>query len=172
MHSRRDWRGWAALGLTIIAVLPVLAVLVTRTGRSYTPVSDIAPIDLRVRDVWSSHVPLVGAYSRGWNHPGPLMLWLLAIPSGLAAQAPWATLVGGAILQGVAIVASARLALRRGGLPLALVVLTAISLSYAKHGVFLSAWNPDVASVTRWRAIAETTSASSRMPTRRVADDR
>ena len=86
-RSRRNWRGWAALGLTIIAVLPVLVVLVTRTGRSYTPVSDIAPIDLRVRDVWSSHVPLVGAYSRGWNHPGPLMLWLLAIPSGLAAQA-------------------------------------------------------------------------------------
>jgi len=145
VHSRRDWRGWAALGLTIIAVLPVLVVLVTRTGRCYTPVSDIAPIDLRVRDVWSSHIPLVGAYSRGWNHPGPLLLWLLAIPSGLAGQAPWATLVGGAILQGVAIVASARLALRRGGLPLALVVLTAMSLSYAKHGVFLSAWNPDVA---------------------------
>src|SRR5579862_6618438 len=106
-----------SLALTLVALLPVLVVVVTRWGRRYVPVGDIALVDLRVRDVWSRAIPLVGAYSRlGWNHPGPAMFWLLAPLSGLTGRPAWATLVGGALIQGVAVVALARVAWRKGGL--------------------------------------------------------
>ncbi len=35
-----------------------------------------------------------------------------------------------------------------------------------------SAWKPEVVSVTRWRAIAETTQARMRIPIRRAAEER
>ena len=64
-----------------------------RAGRHYVPLGDEATIDLRVRDVFTSNTPLVGVYSRGFNHPGPLLFWLLAPLSVLSGGAAWATLV-------------------------------------------------------------------------------
>jgi len=91
--------------LVLLALAAVLVVLVVRTGYSYTPAGDIGAIDLRVREVWSLHPPLVGPYgNHGWNHPGPLMFYLLALPSLVSGQAAWGTQVGAALLQGVAIV--------------------------------------------------------------------
>ena len=135
----------AALLLTIAALLPVLVVVATRTGRAYLPVQDLAYIDLRVRDVWSSDIPLVGPYSRGFNHPGPLLFWLIGIPAGLLGSPAWATLVGGALLQGVAIAGSAWVAWRRGGLRVLVVVLLALHLSYPGGYMFLHHWNPNIA---------------------------
>ena len=135
----------AALLLTFVALVPVLIVVVTRTGRDYLPVQDLGYIDLRVRDVWSRDIPLVGPYSRGFNHPGPLFFWLIGIPAGLFGSPAWATLVGGALLHGVAIAASARVAWRRGGLPVLLAVLLAVHLSYPGGYLFLHHWNPHVA---------------------------
>ena len=86
------------MGLVVV-LLPVVAVLVTRVGRSYFPVQDRASIDLWVRDVFGSHTPLVGAYSRGFNHPGPLLFYALAPLSKLTGGATWATLVGAALVQ-------------------------------------------------------------------------
>lgn len=144
-RSRR--RLWAVL-ITLLAIAPVLAVVITRTGHSYVPTGDIGVTDLRVRDVWNGHIPLVGPFSRfGWSHPGPAMFLLLALPNGLFGHASWTTLVGGAALQGVAIVWLAVLAWRRGGLSLLVAVMTAVSLVYASTGtwVVLVPWNPYVA---------------------------
>src|SRR6476469_3449414 len=88
----------------VFVLLPVLAVLLTRPGSSYFPVQDRASIDLWVSDVFGSHTPLVGAYSRGFNHPGPLLFYALAPLSRLAGGAAWATLVGAALVQGVGVV--------------------------------------------------------------------
>jgi hypothetical protein len=137
-----------AVAATLVAISPVLVVIVTRTGRDHVLVSDPAIIDLRVRDVWSVDVPLVGVYSRyGWNHPGPAMFWALAPFSLVARGAAWGTLVGSAVLQGVAIVACAQVAWRLGRLALTLVVLSAVSLAYAAFGAwfFLEPWNPYLA---------------------------
>ena len=141
------WHTVLALALTLVALLPALAAVVVRAGSDYVPVQDLAIIDLRVRDVWSSAVPLVGPYSKGWNHPGPLMFWLLAVPSGVFGGAAWATPVGGALLQAGAIAGSARLAWRRGGLALLIVVLAVLGLSYSATGgwMLLDAWNPNIA---------------------------
>jgi len=126
---------------------PALAAVVQRFGSDYVPVQDLAIIDLRVRDVWSTNVPLVGPYSKGWSHPGPLLFWLLAVPSGMFGQAAWATAAGGALLQAGAIAGSARLAWRKGGLALLLLVLAVLGLSYNATGgwMVMDAWNPNVA---------------------------
>lgn len=137
----------AAVALTAVALVPVLVTVVTRWGRRYVPVGDIAIIDLRVRDVWSSAIPLVGPYSRlGWNHPGPAMFWLLAPLSFVTGRPAWATLVGGALLQGVAIVAIAWLAWRKGGVRLVAAALALNGLAYGAMGpsTLLEAWNPNV----------------------------
>jgi hypothetical protein len=138
----------AGLALVLLALAPVLAALLTRTGRHYVPVGDIGLIDMRVRDVLSAHPPLVGPYSRyGWSHPGPLMFWLLAIPSMLFGKAAWATLVGGALLQGAAIIWLAALAWRRGGLSLLAATMVGTSLIYVAIGawIVLEPWNPHIA---------------------------
>jgi hypothetical protein len=138
---------WCAIGLTLLALAPVIVTVITRTGRSYLPARDIGTIDLRVRDVWSTNVPLVGPYSRYlWSHPGPLLFYFLAIPSGIFGQAAWATLVGGALLQGIAIAWLAKLAWQRGGLPLVALALAGVGLIYATTGpwIMLEPWNPHI----------------------------
>ncbi len=105
-------------------------------------------MDLRVRDVWSSDIPLTGAYSRyGWSHPGPWMYWLIAPFSLAFGQAAWATLVGSALLQGAAIVWLARLSWRTGGLT-ALTLWLAIGVSVSSTvgaAGWLEPWNPYIA---------------------------
>jgi len=133
---------------TLVALVPVLVVVVGRAGRAYLPTQDFAVLDLRVRDVWSGDLPLVGVYSRfGWNHPGPLLLWLLAPLNWLFGGAPWTTLVGHAALQGIAIVGTAWTAWRRGGLAVVLGALGVVLLTYAAIGdyVLFQPWNPHVA---------------------------
>ena len=149
MRERRDRRDrLIAIGLTLVALAPVITVLITRAGRSYFPVGDLALVDLRVRDVWSRDIPLTGAYSRfGWNHPGPLSFWLLAPFSALTGRAAWGTQVAGALLQGAAIVAIAMLAYRKRGLRFLAGVLALVGLSYGAAGarMLLEPWNPRVA---------------------------
>jgi hypothetical protein len=145
--SRSTTSARVSAALTAVALLPVAIVVITRTGRRYVPVGDIALIDLRVRDVWSRAIPLVGPYSRlGWNHPGPAMFWLIAPLSGLFGRPAWATLVGGVLIQGVAIIAVGRLAWRKGGLPLVAAALAVNGLAYGAMPptTLLEAWNPNV----------------------------
>jgi hypothetical protein len=137
----------AALALTLLALAPVLVAVITRSGDSYLPVRDLGTIDLRVRDVWTGEAPLIGPYSRYlWSHPGPLVFYLLAIPSGLFGQAAWATLVGGALLQGAAIAWLAKLAWQRGGLQLVAFALVGMGLAYGTMGpwIVVDPWNPHI----------------------------
>jgi hypothetical protein len=137
-----------AIVATALALVPVACVLLFHAGRHYLPIGDEAIIDMRVRDVFTSHTPLVGAYSRGFNHPGPLLYWLLAPLSAITGHAPWSIMVSGALLQGIAIAGSAWLAFRRGGMFLCLSVLAALGLAYSSFvygSQFLQAWNPNIA---------------------------
>jgi hypothetical protein len=142
------WHAVVALVLVVLALAPVLVVIVLRTGHAYTPAGDIGAIDLRVREVWSWHPPLVGPYgNHGWDHPGPLLFYLLSLPSLLAGHAAWGTQVGGALLQGVAIVWLAALAWRRGGLALLATVMVGVSLlaNTMSPELVRDPWNPHVA---------------------------
>jgi hypothetical protein len=141
------WRLAAATVTVVLATLPVAVVLVLYAGRDFVPGGDLAIVDARVRDVFTHHVPLVGSYSRGFNHPGPLMFYLLGPLNGIAVSAPWSTLVAGVLLQVVALSFSAWVAWRRGGLTLTVLVLAAMTLAYGAVGprVFLDYWNPFIA---------------------------
>jgi hypothetical protein len=134
--------------LVLAACLPFLAVVVVRVATHWTPTQDLAVIDLRVRDVWSSDIPLAGAYSRfGWNHPGPVMFYALAVPSLLSGQAAWATLVGGVLFQAVAVVWLGRVSWKAGGTGLCFAFMLITTLSYASTGAWIvtEVWNPHLA---------------------------
>lgn len=148
---RRAAAGWEvalAVGVTVVALLPFLLTIVFRWAGDYVPVGDSAIIDLRVRDVWSSQIPLTGAYSRyGWSHPGPLMHWLFAAVAGPLGGRPWTVLIASALLQGAAIVWLSRLAWKAGRLPMVVLWLAILMLAYAGTGgwMLVEVWNPYVA---------------------------
>lgn len=146
--SRPRWHAQLAVAVTALALLPVVVTIITWVGASYLPGGDIAILDLRVRDVFSADLPLVGPYSRyGWNHPGPAMYYLLAPLNAIAGGAAWSTLVGAAAVEGIAIGLAARLAWRRGGLALVVTIVAAISLAATAVGyrLFVVPWNPHLA---------------------------
>ena len=61
--------------------MPVFVLLVRVLLSGWLSSSDWAAIELRTRDVGTWRTPLVGPYSRyGWNHPGPLLFYVLAVP--------------------------------------------------------------------------------------------
>jgi hypothetical protein len=137
-----------AVVLVVLVLAPVLVLVALRVGYHYTPASDIGTIDLRVREVFSSRPPLVGPYgNHGWDHPGPLLFYLLAVPSLLSGRAAWGTQVGGALLWGIAIVWLAVLAWRRGGLALLAVAMVGMALlaNSLEANVLRDPWNPHLA---------------------------
>jgi hypothetical protein len=147
--TRAPARASADLALRVVVLVivmsPVAAVLVLRIARPYFPLGDVASIDLRVRDVFTSHTPLVGAYSRGFDHPGPMLFDALAPLSRLAGGATWATLVGAALVQGVGVLLLAWAAFRRAGTAFMVLMLGALGLTYLGLdglGQFTKAWNP------------------------------
>lgn len=69
-----------------IAVVPLLAAVVRVWATRYDSASDVAAIELRIRDLGRDPA-LVGPYSRfGYAHPGPAMFYLLWFPYRLLGQ--------------------------------------------------------------------------------------
>lgn len=135
-----------AIGL-VGASLVVVAIRVMMLRSGYTTASDLSLTELRVRDV-PSELPLVGPYSRyGWNHPGPLMFWLMAPVYWLSGRAsvalPLATLIVNFLSVVFVLVCARR---RRGTVGL---ILAASMLLVLLHGlgpeIWVSAWNPYIA---------------------------
>ena len=136
-----------ALVATVAVLVPFALVVVLRTGRDWLPAQDLAITDLRVRDMLSGNVLLMGPYSRyGWNHPGPLFFWVLAPFSAFAGGAAWGTLVGHTVVQAAGVVWAARVAYRVGGIWLTLAVDAALALAYVGTGSWIlnEPWNPHV----------------------------
>src|SRR5690242_12647411 len=87
--STFPYAGLAAVLLGIVVVAPVVWAGINGLARTWYPAGDWAMIELRTLDVGTGHTPLVGPYSRySWNHPGPLLFWLLAIPYRLTGSNP------------------------------------------------------------------------------------
>lgn len=133
------------VGIVVAALilLPAIVAIALTIGRKWVPVDDFAIIDLRVRDVWSLHPPLSGLISRnGWNHPGPAMFWLIGLFSGATGAPPWATRVGGTLLQLIALGWLVWVTWRHS-LRMLLAAATVTSLSYLALGqwLFVQPWN-------------------------------
>jgi hypothetical protein len=134
--------------LACAAALVTFAVLAVHVVRSdWFVTSDLALTELRTRDVGGPHTPLVGVYSRyGWNHPGPLLFYVLAIPYRLLGSDASAVFLGGALVNAAAVVGALVLLWRRGGAAgLALGGLVIAVLARSLGGTFLAfPWNPFV----------------------------
>jgi hypothetical protein len=118
------------VGAVAVAVLPLVVGLVAVLARGEFAIhGDDALVELRVRDVGSRDTPLVGSYQRfGWNQPGPLLLYVFAVPYRLLG-ANFAGLQAGALLlNALAIVGIAVVAYRRGGVVLVLWSLALITV--------------------------------------------
>ena len=111
----------AVIAALVVVSVPLVVMIVRVLRTPYLATSDFALIELRVADVGGGNTPLVGVYSRfGWNHPGPLLFYVLALPYRvLGADGP-ALRASGVLVNLVAaaggVVLFARRA-RRGALP-------------------------------------------------------
>src|SRR5204863_8532264 len=98
---------------------------------------------LPIRDVGTSHTPLLGAWSRwGWAHPGPWLFWLLAPFDKVFGDT--GTLLGMAIINAAAAVSVVWVAQRRAGSHFAVLAGLAVALLTNSLGltVLFDPWNP------------------------------
>jgi hypothetical protein len=145
--TARRVRVAAAWLLGAAVVLPVVVAGVAGATREWLPGGDWAVLELRTRDVGGPLTPLVGPYSRfGWNHPGPLLFWVLAVPYRALGGASSSLLVGAAAVNAVALGALVAFAWRRGRLPLVALAVALVGLMATHLGpAFLrDPWNPSV----------------------------
>jgi hypothetical protein len=129
-----------------VAVWPLIASGLAALDEQWRPTGDWAVLNLRVEDV-GRLTPLVGPYSRfGWNHPGPLLYWILAVPYHLLGDRPVALLAATGLVNAAAVAGTVALAWRRGGVPLLLGAGAAMGLLTHSIGPALlrDPWNPYV----------------------------
>lgn len=142
-HHRR--RSFALLAVCVLLTVPFVVLAVRALLDRYLATSDLALIELRTRDVGSAHTPLVGVYSRyGWNHPGPLLFYVLALPYRALGATAGALLVGGTLINAAALLGCAWVFWRRGrvvGLGIGLVC-TLILVRSLGGDVLWFPWNP------------------------------
>ncbi|MCU1454211.1 MAG: hypothetical protein JWN46_2357 [Acidimicrobiales bacterium] len=133
-----------ALAMSAVA-LPAVAALISAGRRPWLPASDWARIELHVREVGTSHTPLVGAFSRyGWHHPGPWPFYLLSVPYRLVGAAH-GLLVGAALWNLVTLVALAALLWTTDrGLALMALPMLALLVHTLGAGFLNDPWNPSL----------------------------
>jgi hypothetical protein len=131
----------------LLALPLIVGVGVLHYPRWY-PLFDVAQTELRIRDVWSRHPPLIGLVGRLGNpnepgsHPGPLSFWLLWPVWRLLGASAWGMQVATGALNILAMGAVVWMAQRRGGLRLALAVTLMLGvLAAAFGGALLEPWN-------------------------------
>jgi hypothetical protein len=117
--------------------------------RDWVPVLDLAMTELRVRDVWSGHPPLIGLPGRigslahQGSHPGPLSFWAMWPAYRLFGSSSNSLQVAAALMQALAIGVFLWIARRRGGTGLALGAASALALLIRAYGVelLIEPWN-------------------------------
>ena len=133
--AARQWLadGWLTVVVGLCAAGPVMASTLRALINGWVPAGDQAIIATRAYDVFTSHTPLVGQHSdvSAVTHQavyslGPMLFWLLALPSRFGSPEALALTIG--IINALAIVGVVALARRRGGRALMFVVAIAVAL--------------------------------------------
>ena len=136
------------LGAIAVTLLPlVVAAIRAFAAHRFATNGDDALIELRVRVVGTSHTPLLGSYQRfGFNQPGPLLLYLYAIPYRLLGSRFAGVQVGALLLNAGAVAAVAWTVLRRRGLVAALAALVFLGVLMHAMGIerLADPWEPNV----------------------------
>jgi hypothetical protein len=148
-HDRRSPLLLASL-IALLAIPLVVAVVALRESRWY-PLLDFAQTEIRVRDVASSHPPLIGLAGRigpygpdGGSHPGPLSFWALWPFYQLFGASSWALEAATAALNATAVGLALWIAHRRGGVRVVLGLALILALLMRAYGASLLTlpWNP------------------------------
>lgn len=143
------WRDPLTWVVAAAVAFPAVVAGIVALGRSGALASDMALINLRLGDVFTADTPLLGPFSRyDWNHPGPLMFWLLAPVYRLLGGGPGAMWASGAFANAVGLVGLVVLFRRFGGRQLLVVGgLGAALLVWGTGTVLADPWNPYLAMV-------------------------
>jgi hypothetical protein len=140
---RPSWKDPVVLVAVALVLVPTVAAMVSALRTPWVPTNDWALIELEVRAVGTSDTPLVGAWSRfGWDHPGPWLFYLLALPYRLVPS-EHGLLFASAALNFVSVAGCAALAMRRTRAQ-ALVLLVGLAVLQRGLGIvgLLDSWNP------------------------------
>ena len=148
--STQSGSPWIVVGLWALLALPLVVALGVLHTKHWIPIGDIAQTELRVRDVWSRHPPLIGLagrigpfYHQG-SHPGPLSFWSLWPVYRIFGETPMGLVASGTFLQLLAVGGALWLAFRRGGLRLVIGVAVILALLTRGYGsvTLTEPWNP------------------------------
>ncbi len=134
----------------MLLTVPWVIAAAVLAGRHWFPVLDLAMTELRVRDVGTSHTPLIGLPGRigvfpdQGSHPGPLSYYLLAPTYRIVGSSAWGLELGMILLALGAVALVLWLAHRRGGRPLMLVFAAVVLVVVFGYGfeVLTQPWNP------------------------------
>lgn len=141
------WPAAVAVALALAVAVPLVVTGIAGAARDWYPGGDWAVLELRTYDVGSDLTPLLGPYSRfGWNHPGPLLFWLLAVPYRLFGARSSGMLAAAAVVNLTAVAGSLALAWRRGRLVLVglTAALTGVAMVHLGPSFLRDPWNPSV----------------------------
>jgi hypothetical protein len=127
----------------VLVLLPTVAAMASALRNPWAPTNDWALLELQVRDVGTGDTPLVGAWSRfGWDHPGPLPFYVLAVFYRLV-PAEHGLLFASAAVNFLATAGCAGLALRQ---PRARALVVLVGLAVLQRGLGIAElsdpWNP------------------------------
>lgn len=138
---------WEYTAVAVFVVAMFLTAVVAAVD-GWTPVSDEALIELRVRDV-PTHLPLLGVWSRfGWNHPGPGLFYFLSPFYWSSGNRSVALMVGMVALHTFFVVGAWMVVRRIDRLMgFALLVAGQLLLVTAEPWSLRNPWNPYVATV-------------------------
>jgi hypothetical protein len=147
LPSGRPSQRTVVVGLFALLVAPLIVAAFRH--RDWVPVLDLAMTELRVRDVWSAHPPLIGLPGRigslaeQGSHPGPLSFWAMWPAYRLFGASSSSLQVAAVLMQTLAIGVVLWVACRRGGVGLALGAAAAVALLVRAYGVELltEPWN-------------------------------
>jgi hypothetical protein len=143
--------GLVIAGLVALLALPLCVAVVALRHPRWFPLLDMAQTEIRIRDVASSHPPLIGLAGRigtygadGGSHPGPVSFYALWPFYQLFGASAWAIEAATAVINTIAIGLALWIAHRRGGLPVLLGVALVLAVLMRGYGPSLLtlAWNP------------------------------
>jgi hypothetical protein len=137
-------------GLLALLALPLVVALGVLAQKRWYPILDLAMTELRVRDVGSSHPPLIGLVGRigplgrQGSHPGPMSFWLLWPTYRLFGASSWAMQVSAVAVHLLAMGTALWIAFRRGGVRLMIAIAAVLAILTRAYGAetLTQAWNP------------------------------
>ena len=141
--------------LPACVVIAAVAVAV-RSSVWWVPLGDQALTDLWTHFVGGPHTPLVGGDARyGWNHLGPWLFYLLAIPTRILGGSSRGLLVGAGAINVAATYIIGRAGRTIGGTRLgaALCVMAIIGVLIVPGPRLVDPWNPYIAQLVLFAAL-------------------